>query len=52
MKSFKTFDKERLSVNLARLKKAGENFEVIIDPEKILESIKDLLANKVPPIED
>ena len=37
MKSFKTFDKERLSVNLARLKKAGENFELIIDPDKILE---------------
>jgi len=36
MKSFKTFDKERLSVNLARLKKAGENFELIIDPDKIL----------------
>ncbi len=37
MKSFKTFDKERLSVNLAKLKKSGENFEVIINPDKILE---------------
>jgi len=37
MKSFKTFDKERLSVNLAKIKKAGENFEVIIDPDKVLE---------------
>ncbi len=52
MKSFKTFDKERLSVNLARLKKAGENFELIIDPDKILEyrknkaEVRDVLMYK------
>ena len=28
-----TFDKEKISLNLARLKKGGENFEVVIDPD-------------------
>lgn len=28
-----TFDKERISLNLARLKKGGETFEVVIDPD-------------------
>ncbi len=37
MRPTKTYDKERISVNLARLKKGGEVFEVIIDPEKIIE---------------
>jgi ribosome maturation protein SDO1 len=37
MKSFKTFDKEKVSFNLARLKKGGETFEVLIDPDRILE---------------
>lgn len=37
MKPSKTFDKPKLSLNLAKLKKSGENFEVIIDPEKIVE---------------
>ena len=29
-----TFDHERISVNLARLRKGGENFEIVIDPDK------------------
>lgn len=37
MRSFKTFDQEKVSYNLGRLKKGGETFEVIIDPDKILE---------------
>jgi ribosome maturation protein SDO1 len=31
------FDREKLSLNLAKLKKGGENFEVIINPEIIVE---------------
>ncbi|MBN2368430.1 ribosome assembly factor SBDS [Candidatus Woesearchaeota archaeon] len=37
MRPTKTYDQERLSLNLAKLKKGGENFEIIIDPDKILE---------------
>ena len=29
------FDQEKVSFNLARLKKGGETFEIVIDPEKI-----------------
>lgn len=29
-----TFDQERISVNLARLRKGGENFEIVIDADK------------------
>lgn len=36
IKPTKTFDKERLAVNLARLKKGGETFEVIIEPDNVL----------------
>ncbi|MBI1969435.1 ribosome assembly factor SBDS [Candidatus Woesearchaeota archaeon] len=32
-----TFDKERVSFNLARLKKAGRNFEVAVDPDLAIE---------------
>ena len=46
MKSFKTFDKEKVSFNLAKLKKGGETFEVIIDPDKILEFKKGKLKAK------
>ena len=46
MKSFKTFDKEKVSFNLAKLKKGGEMFEVIIDPDKILEFKKGKLKAK------
>lgn len=35
-----TFDKERISLNLARLKKAGSNFEIDIDPDKALDYVK------------
>ncbi len=35
MKSTKIFDKERVSFNLAKLKKGGENFEVVINPDAI-----------------
>ena len=46
MKSFKIFDKEKVSFNLAKLKKGGEMFEVIIDPDKILEFKKGKLKAK------
>ena len=45
-------DKERVSFNLARLKKGGENFEVVIDPDSAilyktnkLEDIKEVLKS-------
>ncbi len=34
MRPTKTFDAERVHFNLARLKKAGGNFEVVVDPDK------------------
>lgn len=33
MRGGPTFDEERFSINLARLKKGGENFEVVVDPD-------------------
>ncbi|MBW3015745.1 ribosome assembly factor SBDS [Candidatus Woesearchaeota archaeon] len=50
-----TYDKERIHLNLARLKKGGEIFEIDIDPDKAIEfkegknvDIKDILkAEKV-----
>ena len=33
MKGFQTFDRERVSFNLAKLKKGGETFEIAIDPD-------------------
>lgn len=35
--SIKTFDAERVSINTARLKKGGNNFEVAIDPDLAME---------------
>ncbi len=32
-----SFDKEKLHINLARLKKEGETFEVVIDPDKAMD---------------
>ena len=37
MRPTKTFDKESVKLNLAKLKKGGENFEIIIEPEKIID---------------
>ncbi|MEM3374094.1 MAG: ribosome assembly factor SBDS [Candidatus Woesearchaeota archaeon] len=37
MKNPKTFDQEKISLNLAKLKKGSEHFEVIINPDKIIE---------------
>ncbi|MFH2021514.1 MAG: ribosome assembly factor SBDS [archaeon] len=37
MKPIKSYDQERVHLNLAKLKKAGEHFEVVIDPDKILD---------------
>jgi ribosome maturation protein SDO1 len=34
IKFTKRFEKERLHVNLARLKKNGRNFEIVVDPDK------------------
>ncbi|MBW3021904.1 ribosome assembly factor SBDS [Candidatus Woesearchaeota archaeon] len=50
-----TYDKERIHLNLARLKKAGDNFEVDVDPDMAIAykqgkdvSIKDVLkAEKI-----
>lgn len=33
MRGGPTYEKERISVNLARLKKGGETFEVVVDPD-------------------
>ncbi len=35
-----TFDKEKVSFNIARLKKAGKNFEINIDPDKATEYLE------------
>ena len=37
MKPTGVIEKERLSLNLAKLKKGGEHFEIIIDPEKVID---------------
>jgi ribosome maturation protein SDO1 len=52
-----TFDQERVQLNLVRLRKGGENFEVVVDPDRAIafretagddNSIRDLLkAEKV-----
>jgi ribosome maturation protein SDO1 len=44
----KTYDKEKFSVNLAKLKKGGENFEVPIDSDKAIE----LRQGKDIPVEE
>ena len=36
MKSPQTFDQEKISFNVARLKSHGENFEIVIEPEKAI----------------
>ena len=36
MRPTKTFDHERAHFNLARLKKAGGNYEVVVDPDKAI----------------
>jgi ribosome maturation protein SDO1 len=36
MKGSQTFDQEKISINVARLKSHGENFEVVIEPEKAI----------------
>jgi ribosome maturation protein SDO1 len=36
MKGTQTFDQERVSINVARLKTHGENFEIVIEPEKAI----------------
>jgi ribosome maturation protein SDO1 len=47
------YDKEEVSFNLARLKKNGENFEIVIDPDKAVEfkegknvDIRDILKSE------
>ncbi len=34
MRGGPTFDKERVSLNIARLRKGGDTFEIVIDPDK------------------
>lgn len=41
MKPIKTYDQEKASFNLAKFKKGGEMFEVVIDPDIILQYKKD-----------
>lgn len=36
MKGTQTFDQEKISINVARLKAHGQNFEVVIEPEKAI----------------
>ncbi len=31
------FDREKLAINVAKMKKGGENFEVVIDPDAVIE---------------
>ena len=38
-----TYDKERISLNIARLKKGGENFEIILDNPKL--ALENLILN-------
>lgn len=40
MRGGPTYDKERISVNLARLKKGGENFEVVIDADNAVKYVE------------
>lgn len=40
-----TFDKERVSFNIARLKKEGHNFEIVIDPDLAMEFRKNKPVN-------
>ena len=40
----KTYDKERISINIARLKKGGDKFEIDIDPDKAIEFKQGRLA--------
>ncbi len=37
MKPVHVFDREKLALNLAKLKKGGENFEVVINPDTIMD---------------
>ncbi|NTV23388.1 MAG: ribosome assembly factor SBDS [Nanoarchaeota archaeon] len=37
MKPIKSYDQEPVSFNLAKLKRGGEHFEVVIDPDKIID---------------
>jgi ribosome maturation protein Sdo1 len=56
MKPVKTFDKERVSFNLAKLKREGANFEVAVDAdlaiayvkngEKNIEDLKELVSSE------
>jgi ribosome maturation protein SDO1 len=32
-----SFDREKITINLAKLKKGGENFEIVINPEKVVD---------------
>lgn len=36
MKGTQTFDQEKVSINVARLKTHGQNFEIVIEPEKAI----------------
>lgn len=41
MRGGPTFDKERVSLNLARLKKGGETFEIVVDPDAAVQYHRD-----------
>ncbi len=39
------FDKEKIAINVAKIKKGGENFEVVINPDKIMEYKKKKISD-------
>jgi len=46
MKPIKTYDQERVHLNLAKMKKGGEHFEVVFHPDKIMDYRKKLIDIK------
>jgi ribosome maturation protein SDO1 len=46
MRPTKTFDQERVHLNLAKMKKGGEHFEVVFHPDKIMDYRKKLIDIK------
>jgi len=53
VKGQQTYDKERFSINLARLKKSGQNFEVVINSDNAVAfkqgkdiAVEDIIINE------
>jgi ribosome maturation protein SDO1 len=45
MKAIFSVDREKISINVARLKKGGENFEVVINPDRVIDFKKGKIEN-------